>query len=137
MRGKKILIARAAKARDVLPEGLKKLGAIVDVVTAYVTVNSGKKKNDLEALIKENQVDVITFTSSSTVSNFVKIAGRNFSMLKGVKIACIGPVTAKTARDAGLSIDIHQEEYTMKGLVQAIIEYFGKKPAARKRGKNK
>ncbi|MGD0278063.1 MAG: uroporphyrinogen-III C-methyltransferase [Smithella sp.] len=137
LRGKKILIARAAKARDVLPEGLKKLGAIVDVVTAYVTVNSGKKKNDLEALIKENQVDVITFTSSSTVSNFVKIAGRNFSMLKGVKIACIGPVTAKTARDAGLSIDIHQEEYTMKGLVQAIIEYFGKKPAARKRGKNK
>ena len=124
--GKKILIARAAKARDVLPAGLKKLGAKVNVVTAYVTVNSGKKKKELETLFKENQVDVITFTSSSTVNNFVKIMGRNFSLPKGVKIACIGPVTAATAARAGFSVDIHQEEYTMEGLVQALIDYFGK-----------
>jgi uroporphyrinogen III methyltransferase/synthase len=137
LRGKKILIARAAEARDVLPTGLKKLGAKVDVVTAYVTVNSGKKKNDLEALFKENQVDVITFTSSSTVDNFVKIMGRNFSLPKGVKIACIGPVTAAAAKKAGLPVEVHQEEYTMEGLVQALIDYFGKKPAARKRGKSK
>jgi uroporphyrinogen III methyltransferase / synthase len=126
LRGKKILIARAAKARDVLPAGLKKLGAKVNVVTAYVTVNSGKKKKELETLFKENQVDVITFTSSSTVNNFVKIMGRNFSLPKGVKIACIGPVTAATAARAGFSVDIHQEEYTMEGLVQALIDYFGK-----------
>jgi uroporphyrinogen III methyltransferase/synthase len=135
LRGKKILIARAAKARDVLPVGLKNAGAKVDIVTAYETVNSGKKKSELEALFKENQVDVITFTSSSTVNNFVKIMGRNFLLPKGVKIACIGPVTEATAKKAGLSVDIHQEEYTMEGLVGALINYFEKKPAAQKRGK--
>jgi uroporphyrinogen III methyltransferase/synthase len=137
LRGKKILIARAAKARDVLPAGLKKSGAKVDVVTAYETVNSGKKKNEMETLFKEDQVDVITFTSSSTVNNFMKIMGRNFSLPKGVKIACIGPVTAAAAARAGFSVDIHQEEYTMEGLVQSLIDYFGRKPAARKRGKSK
>jgi len=132
LRGKKILIARAAKARDVLPAGLKKSGAKVDVVTAYETVNSGKKKNELETLFKENQVDVITFTSSSTVNNFVKIMGRKFSLPKDIKIACIGPVTVAAAKKAGLPVDIHQEEYTMKGLVGALIDYFGRKPAIRK-----
>ena len=132
LRGKKILIARAAKARDVLPTGLKKLGAKVNVVTAYVTVNSGKKKKELETLFKENQVDVITFTSSSTVNNFAKIMGRNFSLPKSVKVACIGPVTEAAATRAGLSIDIHQAEYTMEGLVQALIDYFGRKQAVRK-----
>ena len=132
LRGKKILIARAAKARDVLPAGLKKSGAKVDVVTAYETINSGKKKDDLESLFKENKVDVITFTSSSTVNNFVKIIGRDFSLPKGVKIACIGPVTAAAAKKAGFSIDIHQEEYTMDGLVQSLIDYFGRKQAVRK-----
>jgi uroporphyrinogen III methyltransferase/synthase len=137
LNGKKILIARAAKARDVLPEGLKILGAQVDVVTAYETVNSGKKKNELEELFKENQVDVITFTSSSTVNNFVKIMGRKFSLPKDIKIACIGPVTAAAAKKAGFPIDIHQEEYTMEGLVQALIDFFRKKPATKKRGKSK
>lgn len=134
IKGKKILIARAAVARDVLPEGLKKLGAEVDVVTAYVTVASGKKKNDLKTLFKENHVDVITFTSSSTVDNFVKIAGNNFSLPEGVKIACIGPVTAAAAKKAGLPVDIHQEEYTMEALVGALTGYFSKKPAG-KRGR--
>jgi uroporphyrinogen III methyltransferase / synthase len=123
LKGKKILIARAAEARDVLPEGLKKLGAKVDVVTAYETVNSGKKRNELETPFKENQVDVITFTSSSTVNNFVKIMGRDFSLPKGVKVACIGPVTAAAAKKAGFAVDIHQEEYTIEGLVQALIDY--------------
>jgi uroporphyrinogen III methyltransferase/synthase len=132
LQGKKILIARAAKARDVLPAGLKKAGAKVDVVTTYVTVNSRKKKNDLETLFKENQIDVITFTSSSTINNFVKIMGRNFSLPKSIKVACIGPVTAAAAKKAGFPIDIHQEEYTMEGLVQALIDYFEKKPAVKK-----
>jgi uroporphyrinogen III methyltransferase/synthase len=132
LRGKKILIARAAKARDVLPTGLKKLGAKVNVVTAYVTVNSGKKKKELETLFKENQVNVITFTSSSTVNNFAKIMGRNFSLPKSVKVACIGPVTEAAATRAGLSVDIHQAEYTMEGLVQTLIDYFGRKQAVMK-----
>jgi len=136
LKGKKILLARAAEARDVLPEGLKKLGARVDVATAYVTVTSGRKKNELEDLFNENQVDVITFTSSSTVNNFRKIMGSGFRLPEGVKIASIGPVTAATARKAGFPVDIHQEEYTMEGLVNALNAYFGKKSSG-KRGKNK
>ena len=135
--GKRILIARAFRARDVLPDGLKKLGAEVDVVTTYVTVATEKKKSDLKALFKENHVDVLTFTSSSTVDNFVKIAGRKFSLPEGVRIACIGPVTAAAAKKAGLSVDIHQEEYTMEGLVGALTDYFSKKPVAQKRDRSK
>jgi uroporphyrinogen III methyltransferase / synthase len=123
LKGRKILIPRAAKARDVLPEGLKKLGASVDVVTTYQTVNSDKKKEELATLISDNKVDVITFTSSSTVTNFVEIMGRDFTLPAHVDIACIGPVTAATAKKAGFKIDIQQEEYTMEGLVQSLINH--------------
>ena len=121
LKGCKILIPRAAKARDILPRGLKKQGAEVDVVTTYQTVNSGKKKEELAALIGDNKVDIITFTSSSTVTNFMEIMGRDFKLPTQVKVACIGPVTAETAKKAGLKIDINQEEYTMEGLVQSLI----------------
>jgi len=123
LKGSKILIPRAAKARDVLPEGLNKLGASVDVVAAYQTVNSGKKKEDLAVLINDNKVDVLTFTSSSTVTNFMEIMGRDFKLPANINIACIGPVTAATAKKAGFKIDINQEEYTMEGLVQSLIEH--------------
>ena len=126
LRKKKILIPRAYSARDVLPAGLKKLGAKVDVVTAYETANSGKKKEEIEKLFDENRVDVITFTSSSTVNNFVEIMGNDFSYPPKIKIACIGPVTAAAAKKAGFSVDIHQEEYTIEGLVRALIDYFEK-----------
>lgn len=138
LKGRKILIPRAAKARDILPQGLKKKGASVDVVTAYQTLNSGRKKEEFEDLFTENKVDVITFTSSSTVTNFVEIMGTDYSLPPHVQIACIGPVTAATAKKAGFSVDIHQKEYTIEGLVQALIDYFGRKSAATgKRGKNK
>jgi len=123
LKGRKILIPRAAKARDVLPEGLKKFGASVDVVAAYQTVNSGKKKEDLAVLISDNKVDVLTFTSSSTVTNFVEIMGRDFPLPAHVDVACIGPVTADTAKKAGFKIDISHEEYTMEGLVQSLVEH--------------
>lgn len=124
LQDKKILIPRAARARDVLPEGLKKMGAIVDVVPAYETVNSGKKKEELLKLIRENRVDVITFTSSSTVTNFLEIMGKDFTCPSQIKIACIGPVTEAAAHKAGFNVDIRQEEYTMEGLVQSLIQYF-------------
>ena len=123
LKGKRILIPRAAKARDVLPEGLKKLGASVDVVTTYRTINSGRKKEELAALISGNKVDVITFTSSSTVANFVEIMGSDFKFPAHIDIACIGPVTTATAKKAGFKIDISQEEYTMEGLVQSLINH--------------
>ena len=127
MQGQKVLIPRAAQARDILPEGLKKMGAAVDVVTAYETVSSEKKKEELLAELVDNHIDVITFTSSSTVTNFLQIMGGEFSLPRQVRIACIGPVTAATAREAGLPVDIMQDEYTMEGLVQSLIRYFKKK----------
>ncbi|MBN1473580.1 MAG: uroporphyrinogen-III C-methyltransferase [Syntrophaceae bacterium] len=123
LQGKNILIPRAAKARDILPEGLRKMGATVDVVTAYQTVNSGRKKEELTELLETGAVDVITFTSSSTVNNFVEIMGRDFVLPPRVRVACIGPVTAATAKKAGFKIDIEQKEYTMQGLVQSLINY--------------
>ena len=123
LKGSKILLPRAAKARDVLPEGLKKLGASVDVVATYQTVNSGRKKEELEALINDSKVDVITFTSSSTVTNFVEIMGDDFVLPAHIDVACIGPVTAATAKKAGFKIDILHEEYTIEGLVQSLITH--------------
>jgi uroporphyrinogen III methyltransferase/synthase len=124
MRGKKVLIPRAAQARDVLPEGLRKMGAQVDIVTAYTTINSGRKKEELTGMIADNRVNVITFTSSSTVTNFLEIMGKGYSLPPQIKIACIGPITAAMARKAGLKVDIQQDEYTMAGLVQTLIDYF-------------
>jgi uroporphyrinogen III methyltransferase/synthase len=126
--GKKILIPRASRARDILPEGLKNQGASVDVVTAYQTIQSGRKKEELSAFINAGEVDVITFTSSSTVTNFVEIMGEGFILPPHVKIACIGPVTAATAVKAGFRVDIRQEEYTMEGLVQSLVNYFQNEP---------
>ncbi|MEN6332073.1 MAG: uroporphyrinogen-III C-methyltransferase [Smithella sp.] len=120
----KILIPRAAQARDVLPEGLGEMGAVVDVVTAYETVNSGKKKEELLELLNDERIDIITFTSSSTVTNFLEIMGKDFALPSRVQIACIGPVTEATARKAGFSVDIQQEKYTMEGLVQSLVLHF-------------
>ncbi|HLA04610.1 MAG TPA: uroporphyrinogen-III synthase, partial [Syntrophales bacterium] len=124
VKGSRILLPRAEAARDVIPGGLAKLGATVDVTTVYRTVSSGRKKSELEEWIKKGKVDVITFTSSSTVTNFIKIMGRDFSLPSQVRIACIGPVTAATAKKAGLKINILQERYTIPGLVEGIVDYF-------------
>ncbi len=123
MTGKKILIPRAQKARDILPDGLRKMGAEVVVACAYRTVNSGKKKEDLLSYVDAGDVDIITFTSSSTVTNFVEMMGKDYVLPGHVKIACIGPVTAATAKKAGFKIDIAQEEYTMEGLVGALVQH--------------
>ena len=122
--GSRILLPRAEIARDVIPDGLAKLGAKVNVVTTYRTVNSGKKKLELASLMNEGKVDVITFTSPSTVTNFMEIMGRNYVIPPQVKIACIGPVTAAAVKKAGLPVDIIQERYTVPGLVERLIEYF-------------
>jgi uroporphyrinogen III methyltransferase / synthase len=122
--GQRILIPRAYSARDILPQGLKKQGASVDVATTYQTVNSGRKKEELAKLIDAGEVDIITFTSSSTVTNFVEIMGADYALPSSIRVACIGPVTAATANKAGFKIDISQEEYTMEGLVQSLINHF-------------
>ena len=122
VKGKKILIPRAQVAREILPQELKKAGASVDVAPAYKTVadtTSGRKK--IQAL--KGRVDIITFTSSSTVTNFLAMIGDDRTVLDGVRIAVIGPVSAKTAKENGLNVDIEAEDYTIEGLVKAIIKY--------------
>lgn len=124
IKGSRILLPRAETARDIIPEGLAKLGATVDVVTAYRTVTSGKNRSELEPLINEGKVDVITFTSPSTVTNFMETMGRDFALPPQVKIACIGPVTEAAVKKAGLNIDIMQERYTVPGLVESLVDFF-------------
>ena len=118
----RILLARAQEARDVLPESLRSHGAAVDVVPAYETVPEREGGEDLAERLMRREIDVVTFTSSSTVKHLVRQLG-NITPLQHTKIACIGPVTAETARSFALEPDIVAENYTIDGLVHAIREY--------------
>jgi len=133
VKGKRILLARAKIARDVIPVELRKLGAHVDVVEAYETAVPASSRARLNRVLKnpKRRPDVITFTSSSSALNFVTlVTGRTphrrgardyISMLHGVKLASIGPVTSATLRQLGLPVDIEAREYTIPGLVKAIV----------------
>jgi uroporphyrinogen III methyltransferase/synthase len=126
IRGKRILLARAKKARDVLPKGLRKMGAEVDVVEVYRTVRPKGGSKKLKQLIADGKTDVITFTSSSTVNHFAELLKKEDlkKWLKGIAIACIGPVTAKTAEEWGMKVQIQPKQYTIPSLTQAIADYF-------------
>jgi uroporphyrinogen III methyltransferase/synthase len=126
LRGCRILLPRAEEARDVIPEGLAEMGATVDVVTAYRTVRSDRDGSELLPLFDGGKVDVIAFTSPSTVAHFLGIMGPGFRLPSQVRIACIGPMTAAAARNAGLTVDILQERYTIPELVDAIAAHFAK-----------
>ncbi|HPL63766.1 MAG TPA: uroporphyrinogen-III C-methyltransferase [Syntrophales bacterium] len=127
LKGKRVLLPRAEEARDVIPEGLAGMGADVEVLTAYRTVRSDKRREEFEEILRDGKVDVLVFTSPSTIRCFLEIMGSGFSLPDEVKIACIGPVTAAAARKAGLRIDIMQEEYTIPGMVEALENYYKEK----------
>ena len=124
--GKKILLPRAKEARPVLPLELKKMGAVVDEVAAYRTHAVKDSADVLSARLKERTIDMITFTSSSTVKNFHALFPNEDlkDLMRGVTIASIGPVTADTARDLGFDVHIVAESYTIPGLCQAILTHF-------------
>lgn len=124
--GKRILLARARKARDILPKGLKKIGAEVDVVEVYRTVKPRGGSKKLKKLLTEEKIDVITFTSSSTVVHFAEFLKNEDvkKLLKPSAIACIGPVTARTAKERGFTVRIQPKQYTIPALTRAIAEYF-------------
>ena len=136
IKGKRILLARAKKARDVLPRGLRKMGAEVDVVETYRTVKPKGGSKRLRQLLSDGKMDVITFTSSSTVNHFADLLkkGDLKKLLKGIAIACIGPVTARTAKEWGMKVHIQPKEYTIPALTKAIVEYFGSDPSPLPRG---
>lgn len=126
VKGKRVLLVRAKVARDVIPRELRKAGAQVDVIEAYETVVPEKSRERLlEALGSlKHKPQVITFTSSSTVRNFVALIGRRAAKAcfrSGVHSASIGPVTSDTLREFRLPVNIQAERYTMAGLVQAIV----------------
>ncbi len=122
--GSRMLLPRAETARDVIPEELAKLGAAVDVATLYRNISSGRPKSELETWIKQGKVDVVTFTSPSTVINFMKIMGGRNPLPPHVRIACIGPVTAAAVAEAGMKTDIMPERSTIPGLVEGLADYF-------------
>jgi uroporphyrinogen-III synthase len=124
VKGKRVLLVRAKVARDVIPNELRKAGARVDVVEAYETVVPESSRRRLrEALANpRRRPHVVTFTSSSTVRNFVDLLGpRGAADLAGIRMASIGPVTSSTLRDLGLRVDIAAKEFTVPGLIEAIV----------------
>jgi len=131
---KRVLLVRAKVARDVIPRELRSAGARVDVVEAYETVAPKSSRRRLRAALKNSRrPDFVTFTSSSTVRNFVALLGgdaapargkecpRHTGLLEGIKFASIGPVTSGTLREFGLPVSIEAKEYTIPGLIRAIV----------------
>ena len=111
----RVLIPRAAEARDVLPEGLREQGWEVDVVEAYRTVQGHPSDADLA---RATTADIVTFTSSSTVQNFLAVCDT-----VPPTVACIGPITATTAREHGLDVDVEAEVHTIDGLLDALVAH--------------
>jgi uroporphyrinogen-III synthase len=137
VKGKRVLLVRAKVARDVIPQELRKAGAHVDVVEGYETVVPQSSRRRLLAALKSRRPHVVTFTSSSTVRNFVEllrspetaptqraVSGQEwplYSSLEGILMASIGPITTSTLREVGLPVDISAKEFTIPGLVKAIV----------------
>jgi len=114
--GERILVYRAQEARDVLPQTLREHGRAVDVVAAYAT----RFVDDPELAAKARRADIVTFTSSSTVHGFVHNVADAAHVLSATTVAAIGPITAQTARDAGIRVDVVADEFTVEGLVRAL-----------------
>jgi uroporphyrinogen III methyltransferase/synthase len=120
--GKRILLARGDIARAGLPQSLKKLGAAVDEIIAYRTIADDSSTDGITDAIKQDSIDWITFTSSSTVRNFFKRIDAKLLSGKKLRLASIGPITSDTIKEVGLSVDVEAEEYTIIGLVNAVCE---------------
>jgi uroporphyrinogen III methyltransferase / synthase len=117
----RILLAHAEQARDVLPKQLASLGAIVDEGFAYRTVAETRDVTGARRRVMNEGADLITFTSSSTVENFLAL---ELAWPKGMQVASIGPITSKTARDRGLSVDVEASRHDIGGLVEAIRDFY-------------
>jgi uroporphyrinogen-III synthase len=135
--GQRILLARAAEARQVLVDELREAGAHLDVAAAYQTIpvaQDDERGQEVIALVRQHQLDAITFTSSSTVHHFMRWLDQAAPDLAGLLvhpvqpaprplIACIGPITAQTAREYGLEVSVEARQFTTAGLVEALITY--------------
>ena len=123
--GARVLLARAAEAREVLPEELIRRGAQVDVVPAYRTIKAASNADEVRGLLEEGRIHAVTFTSSSTVKHFLDLVGGDGgALLRGVVVASIGPITAETAARQGIASHIVPESYTIPALADALVRYF-------------
>jgi uroporphyrinogen III methyltransferase/synthase len=123
---RRVLIPRAAKARELLPETLRRWGARVDVVETYRTAIPNTDTGKLLNALRRREIDMVTFTSSSTVVNFAKLFGGQAltKILGEAPIACIGPVTEQTVMDLGGIVAVSAREFTIAGLIRAMVDYF-------------
>jgi len=126
MRGARVLIPRALVARELLPEQLRAKGADVDVVPVYRTIRPAVATDRLMEQLRTGGIDVISFTSSSTVRNFVELFPTKDELVRSVgktTVACIGPITAATAREAGLTVQVMAGQNTVPALAAAIVDF--------------
>jgi uroporphyrinogen III methyltransferase/synthase len=122
-KGEKVLLPTGDIARKLLQEELTTHGALVDKIDMYHTIPGEGNRDLLLEWLNQKEIDIITFASSSSVKNFMQILGQeNLSLLHDVKIACIGPITKKTAEDSGLEVQISAGEFSIDGLVQALLK---------------
>lgn len=126
VQGQKVLLPRAKEARAVLPEELRRMGAEVDEVVAYQTLQATEGQSDLLDALRNHSIDMVTFTSSSTVRNFKALLPEQEvqDLTGGVTVACIGPITADTAKALGFGTDLVADEFTIDGLTTAITRYY-------------
>jgi uroporphyrinogen III methyltransferase/synthase len=127
--GDRVLLARARGSREVLPAALRALEAEVEVLELYQAVPAAAGGRTGKEYLEDGLPDMITFTSSSTVRNFVALAGAETvaKLRKNAAVACIGPITAETARAEGFRIDVEAEVYTIDGLIDAIVHYYSRR----------
>ena len=124
LKGVRVLLPRADIGRDELSDGLARLGALVDQLPVYRTVAPEDSPKVARELLKDGDIDLVTFTSSSTVSNLMDLLEGDWTLLEGASVACIGPVTAKTAEERGITAGIVAREHTIPGLVSAIKDHY-------------
>lgn len=125
VKGRRFLFPRAEVAREELPDGLKARGADVVLATAYRTVAPEVDPSYVSELFEGGGISAVTFTSTSTVKNFVKIVGgKAVEYLSGICVACIGSVTARTCEEMGIRVSVVPEDYTVGALFDALTDYF-------------
>ena len=130
IKGKRILLPRADIAPPYLLDNLRKLGANVEEVPSYQTqVSEGRGVTEIRNRLNHRTIDIVIFTSSSTVTNFKSVLPKESlqPLMENISVACIGPITAKTAQDLGFNVDVVAEAFTIDGLCEAILNFFSKK----------